>query len=299
MCSSDLEYSLGNPPDNLTKLYAAAAGDPPFDVMQVDNYNEQTMIGKGVIDKVDQKLLPTGDLFKEAIYTGDYGPAFTLVPVVITWLPDELKKLNIPEPTSFDDLLNPALKGKIAYPGMAVGFSPLIIAGLANAWFGDKAKVEDAMTKLKANNPRIYAATPEVTTWLTNKEVVMAVTHTATVQAMKNQGFNLGLVYPKAGTYKSMVYWNSVQIIKGTKNADMALKWLQINLGCEAQRLFALRNGVLPTCKSVSAEFASDPKYSTISITVDQMSAMFQVDPAYINANRDAWIASWNRIMSN
>ena len=127
----------------------------------------------------------------------------------------------------------------------------------------------------------------------------MAVTHTATVQAMKNQGFNLGLVYPKAGTYKSMVYWNSVQIIKGTKNADMALKWLQINLGCEAQRLVALRNGVLPTCKSVSAEFASDPKYSTISITVDQMSAMFQVDPAYINANRDAWIASWNRIMSN
>ena len=294
-----VEYSLGNPPDNLTKLLAAPAGDPPLDVMQVDSLTELTMVQKGLIDKVDHTKLPMDGLFKEAAYTKDYGPAFTLVPVVITWVPAELKKLNIPEPTSFDDLLLPAFKGKVAYPGMAVGFSPLIIAGLANTWFGDKSKVGEAMTKLKTASPRIYAATPEMTTWLTNKEVLVAVTHTATVQAMKNQGFDLGIVYPKAGTFRSMVYWNSVQIIKGTKNADMALKWLQINLGCDAQRLFGLRNGVLPTCKSVSAEFAQDPKLKTISVTVEAMGAMYQVDPAYIVENREAWNALWNKTMSN
>jgi ABC-type thiamine transport system substrate-binding protein len=116
---------------------------------------------------------------------------------------------------------------------------------------------------------------------------------------MRTQGFDLGLVYPKAGDYNSMVYWNSVEIIKGTKNADMALKWVQINLSCEAQRLFGIRNGVLPTCKSVSAEFAEDPKLSTISVTVDQMSSMFQVEPEFILQNREAWNSLWNQIMSS
>ena len=79
----------------------------------------------------------------------------------------------------------------------------------------------------------------------------------------------------------------------------MALKWVQINLGCDAQRLLALHTGVLPTCKSVSAALAQDAKFKTISVSADQMSAMYQVDPAYINANRAAWNSLWNQTMSN
>jgi len=136
-------------------------------------------------------------------------------------------------------------------------------------------------------------------TWLTNGEVYASVTHTSQVQVMRNQGFDLGMVYPKAGNYRSMVYWNTVEIVHGTKNQDMALEWLQTNLGCEAQRLFGLRNGVLPTCKVVAAEFGEDPKLKTISVTATDMAAMFQVDPAYIVENRAAWNATWNQVMSN
>jgi ABC-type Fe3+ transport system substrate-binding protein len=294
-----VEYVLGNPADNLTKLLAAPAGDPPFDVMQVDSLTEATLIEKGLIDKVDHAKLPMNELFAEAAATKDYGPAFTLVPVVITWSPAKFKDLGLPDPTSFDDLLAPALKGKVAYPGMAVGFSPLVLAGLADAWFGDKSKAAEVMTKLKTIEPRIYGATAEMSTWLTNGEVVAAVTHTSQVQTMKNQGFDLGMVYPKAGEHRSMVYWNMPEIIHGTKNQDMALKWMQANLSCDAQRLFGLRNGVLPTCKAVAVEFGQDPKLKTISVTVEDMAAMFQVDPAYILANREAWNASWNQIMGN
>jgi len=294
-----VEYVLGNPADNMTKLLAAPAGDPPFDVMQVDHLTEATLIQKNLIDKVDHTKLPMKDLFEQAQVTPDYGPAFTLVPVVITWSPAKFKELGLPDPTSFDDLFAPALKGKIAYPGMTVGFAPLILSGLAEAWFGDEGKVEDAMTKLKTAEPRIYGATAEMATWLTNGEVVAAVTHTSQVQVMRNQGFDLGMVYPTVGSHRSMVYWNTVDIIHGTKNQDMALKWLQMNLGCDAQRLFGQRNGVLPTCASVAAEFAKDPKLKTISVTAEDMSAMFQQDPAYILSNRDAWNASWSKVMGS
>lgn len=294
-----VEYALGNPADNLTKLLAAPAGDPPFDVMQVDSLTEATLIDKGLIDKVDHTKLPLSDLFTQAEATKEYGPAFTLVPVVIAWLPAKFKELGLPDPTSFDDLFAPALKGKVAYPGMTVGFSPLIIAGLAESWFGDKGKVGEAMAKLKTAEPRIYGATPEMATWLTNGEVYAVVTHTAQVQVMKNQGFALGMVYPKIGSHRSMVYWNMPDTIHGSKNQDMALKWLQTNLSCDAQRLFGLRNGVLPTCKAVATEFGQDPKLKTISVTADDMSAMFQVDPAYILANREAWITTWNQVMGN
>ena len=292
-----VEYVLGNPVDNLTKLLAAPEDDPPFDVMQVDSLTEASLVEQGLIEPIEHSALPIDDLFEQAVATEEYGPAFTLVPTVITWSPEKFEELGLSEPTSFDDLFAPELRGRVAYPGMRVGFAPLIISGLANAWFGDDAAVEEAITRLREIEPRIYGATPEMATWLTNGEVYAAVTHTGQVQVMRNQGFDLDMVYPEAGEFRSMVYWNMTDVIRGTKNRDMAEEWVRVNLSCEAQEAFGRRNGVLPTCLSVAQEFGEDPELQTISVTPDDMSEMFQVDPSFILENREAWNDIWNRIM--
>ncbi len=292
-----VEYSLGNPVDNLTKLLATR-GEPPFDVMQMDNYTEAIMIEKGLLETVDHSKLNVNDLFPEAAnVTKEYGPAFTLVPAVVAWVPSKYKDLGLSAPKTFDDLFDPKLKGRVAYPGMRVGFAPLIITGLGYGWFGDQGAVAQAAQKLKQMDPRIYGASPEMATWLTNGEVYTAVTHTAQVVAMLNQGFALDYVYPQVKDKNSMVYWNVTDVVKGTKNRDMAEKWLAINLSAQAQELFGQSNGVLPTDKSIAAKFAQDPKLKSLAITPAEMSKMFQVDAKFVNDNRDKWNDDWNRIM--
>jgi len=294
-----VEYVLGNPADNLTKLLATR-GEPPFDVMQMDDLTEQTMIDKGLVEPVDHSKLPVSELFPEAAnVTKDYGPAFTMIPAVIAWVPSKYKELGLAPPKTFDDLFDPKLKGRVAYPGMRVGFAPLILAGLAYGWEGDKDNVDAAMRKLKQLDARVYGATPEMATWLTNGEVYAAVTHTAQVVVMQNQGFELGYVYPQVKDKKSMVYWNMTDVIKGTKNRDMAEQWIAINLGKEAQDLMGRSNGVLPTNMAVAEEFSKDDKLKTLAITPSDMSQMFRVDAKFINDNREAWNDSWNRIMGS
>jgi spermidine/putrescine-binding protein len=180
---------------------------------------------------------------------------------------------------------------------MRVGFAPLILAGLAEAWFGDREAAEQAIKKLKEIEPRIYGATPEMATWLTNGEVYAAVTHTAQVQAMRNQGFDLALVYPEAGDHRSMVYWNMTNIVRGTQNKDMAEEWVRINLSCEGQEAFAREMGAVPTCKSANEAFANDEKLKTIALTEDDLRAMFQVESTFVLENREPWNDLWNQIM--
>lgn len=294
---ASVEYVVGNPPDNLAKLVSAPADDPPFDVMQMDSLTQEGLIKDSLVQPLDHAKLPLDDLFEQAVTTDQYGPAFTLVPVVIAWSPEKFEELGLAEPTSFDDLFASELKGRVAYPGMRVGFAPLIISGLANAWFGDREAAEQAIEKIKELEPRIYGATPEMATWLTNGEVYAAVTHTAQVQAMRNQGFDLAFVYPEAGGHRSMVYWNMANIVRGTKNKDMAEEWVRINLSCEGQEAFGRTMGALPTCKSASEGFAKDEKLKAIAVTEEDMSAMFQVEPSFILEKRESWNDAWNRIM--
>lgn len=294
-----VQYVHGNPADNLTKLLAAPEDDPPFDVMQVDNLTQVSLIEQGLIEPVDHSALPLDELFDEGVTTDEYGPAFTLVPVVIAWNPDTYEELGLPEPTSFDDLFAPELRGRVAYPGMRVGFAPLIISGLANAWFGDPAAAEEAIEKLSTIEPRVYGATPEMATWLTNGDVHAAVTHPAQVQVMRAQGFELAMVYPEAGDARSMVYWNMTEIIRGTPNRELAEEWIRINLSCPAQEAFGRRNGVLPTCISTAEEFGQDDELQAMSVAPEDMSAMFQADPTMILENREAWNSAWNRIMGS
>jgi putative spermidine/putrescine transport system substrate-binding protein len=294
-----VDYVLGNPTDNLTKLLASR-GDPPFDVMQMDNLIEDSMIERGLIEPIDRTRLPVGELFPEAAdVTREYGPAFTMIPTVIAWVPAKYRELGLAPPTSFDDLFDPKLKGRVAYPSMRVGFAPLIISGLAYGWTGDQSAVEDAMRRLKQIDPRIYGATPEMATWLTNGEVYAAVTHVAQVVVMQNQGFELDFVLPQLRDKRGLIYWNMSNIVKGTKNRDLAEQWITISLGREAQDLMGRSNGVLPTNKAVAEEFSKDEKVRGLAMTPSDMNQMFQVGSRYINENREKWNDSWNRIMGN
>jgi putative spermidine/putrescine transport system substrate-binding protein len=294
-----VEYVLGNPTDNLTKLISSR-GDPPFDVMQMDNLIQDSMIERGLIEPIDHGRLPVAELFAEASeVTKEYGPAFTMIPTVIAWVPSKYRELGLAAPASFDDLADPKLKGRVAYPSMRVGFAPLIISGLAYGWAGDQSAVEEPMRRLKQIEPRVYGATPEMATWLTNGEVYAGVTHVAQVVVMQNQGFEIEFIYPQLKDKRGLIYWNMSNIVKGTKQRDLAEQWIRISLEREAQDLMGRSNGVLPTNKAVAEEFAKDEKLRGLALTPADMPRMFQVDSRFINTNREKWNDAWNRIMGN
>lgn len=292
-----VEYVFGNPADNVTKLLASR-GKPPFDVIQTDPTTQQQLIDQGMLEKLDRSKFPVfKDLYPEALVTKDYGPAFAIVPTVIAWNVDKWKETGLPEPTSIDDLMNPKLKGRVAFPSIKVGFTTLILAGLANGWSGDQSKVPDAITKLKGGDFKVYGATPEMTTWISNGDVVAAVTHLAQAGVLKNAGGNIKWAFPKAGNKTGMVYWNFIDIVKGTENRELADIWVNLQLGVDGQVDFGKYQFSVPTSTKAAAELKKEEKFAPLAIDPKVMNSMYSVDWKYLLANRDKWVDSWNNIL--
>ena len=252
---ADVEFITGGTIDRLNKA-KLAKGNPESDLTFTTSHVGWLYANDGLYETLDLSKIPNAkSLVEQAkispfhigswayVYTIGYRP--DMVPAGMTF-------------NSWADLWNPALKGKISAPDFDASHLIAIAAKLEG---GDAASWEKGSAKLKALKPNFkayYANDAASQQLMQNGEAPVQVMLSMNAYHIASQGVNVKLAIPKEGAVLGI---DTIGIMKGSKNADLAYKFINIMLDPAIQTEVAtLKKGspVVTTAK-LAPEVASLP----------------------------------------
>lgn len=276
----------GNNADRLNKL-RSYKNNPQVDVAFLTDYFAAMAIKEGIFDQIKPaELTNLSKLYDFARPKDGYGPAYTVNRAGIIYNTKQLK-----EPiTSWNDLWRPELKGKVTISDIDLthGIAFLVTAAELN---GGSAKNVDpgfeAIKRLKPNIVKFYRTTAEETQLLQREEAWVGQFMDIFVKDLKDMPMKW--IAPKEGALGNV---NSLNVTKGSKNRDLAVKFIDYWISTEAQVEGAKLLNDGPTNKEVklSPEVAANVTYGD-----EAMKGIKTVDWDYLLTVRDQWIERWNK----
>lgn len=215
--------------------------------------------------------------------TGYYTP-YTLDGSVLVVNPDLVGDLEI---TSYEDLLNPELKGKIASGDAAnssSAFAQLTNMLLAKGGYeSDEAwqYVEDLYTNIDG---KISSSSSNVYKTVADGEMAVGLSYEDPVAKLINDGGNVEIVYPEEGV---VFLPASAAIIKGTSNRENAEKFIDFIISQEIQNVLATTTTNRPVREDVEIS-ENMAEFSEIN--------SIQEDMDYVSSNREELIDKYTDI---
>ena len=139
----------------------------------------------------------------------------------LAWNRELMTRRNLPLPTSWADMLNPAYRGEIQLPNPnSSGTAYTIIAGLVQLWDEDRAFAY--LAQLHANVTAYTRSGAAPMQAVSRGETALAVSFNMEVTSMQQAGFPIDLVYPSEGTSYEVA---CMSIIRGARNLAQARRF--------------------------------------------------------------------------
>lgn len=264
----------------ITARLLAEKNNPRADVIWgLSVYSLLQMDGQGMLDGYTPKGV------------GELRPAFHSNKDPMTWTGMDVfasaicfntvvaKEKGLPEPATWDDLLNPVYKNMIVMPNPnSSGTGFLTVAG----WIASmgEAKAWDYMTKLHDNIAVYLHSGSAPCSNAAKGEYAMGLSFDMRSVALKNQGAPIDIIVPTPVGYDL----EGTAIVKGTKNLEAAKKFADFAITKSAMELYAkyyalvAMPGIKPAVENYPAEFEQ---------------RLVKADFAQIAANRDAILKEW------
>src|SRR5262249_9202991 len=143
-----LQWIEGNPSDQLAKMLASKGRNAPFDVVIYDELIQDAAIGANLVMKVDPKIVTNLPfLYDFAKQKDGYGPSVNTWSVGIAYNAEIYKKNGIAEPTSWADLWNPKVAGRVALPDITQSAAKDLVIATARLAGGDERNADMAFPK--------------------------------------------------------------------------------------------------------------------------------------------------------
>ena len=148
---------------------------------------------------------------------------------------DRFKDARIPkEPATWDDLTDPAWKGKLAFPNpTTTGGGYIFLADQVFRFNKDEAKAMDFMKRLDGNVAQYTQRSPDAINVVAQGEFVGAMNWVHDILTQKKRGFPLKVIIPPDTAYEV----GGASIIKGGPNPDVARVFIDWVLGPEAGKI--------------------------------------------------------------
>lgn len=284
---------VGNNDERLAKLKNNP--NSTVDVMYLAESFAQQGIEDGLFAKIDyskvpnaKKVLPVSKKFVDA----GYGPAYTLNRAAIVYNPSKVKG----KITSWKDLWNADLKGKISIPDITTTFGPsMVFVGGLKA--GTDVKSDNgtaafkALEALKPNVVKTYTKSSDLVTMFSTGEITVAVAADFVVASVKKAMPEAVYVDPTEGAYLN---FNTINITKNSKNQEMATKFIDYVLSAEVESKTAALVGDSPINVDVKLS-EKDAANLTNGEVVNKANV---IDYSLANKQLKAWIDQWNRLFN-
>ena len=281
-----LAYDIGGQGMRINKLLAQRSR-PPADVIFTTDEGVITGHKAGVLIPARRKNMPNlADVFEWAQTVKQYGSddtvpgvPYTLISSVLAFNPEKLKT----KPTSWEDLWQPEVKGKLAFTGPAGSTAPEFVIIAAELAGGSAAKPDAGFTKLALLRPaKLSLFWTDYAPMVKTGEIIMSVELDYYVEAMKSQGYPYDYVYPKE---KAIGLSEYASIVKGTATPDLAEAFLNMMLDPKIQEALSRETYQ----GSVSSKVQLTPAVAARCACGPRTEQLRFFDPAFIASVRPAW----------
>ena len=284
---------VGNNADRLNKI---RLGSSNIDVVQIAEGFAIQAIAEGLFEEIDRSNIPNIENLYDvakAPFGEKYGPAYTVGRYGIMY---DSAQVDAPI-ESWGDLWDDSLEKQVLIPDItttAGPFMPFIVADLEGL---DVKNDSDAIfAKIKALNPnlvKIYTKSSEVVNMFSQGEVSVVAGQDFSFGQVKEAVPTAVWLDPKEGAYAVV---NTINVVKGSKNKELAEKFIDWIISEEVQKANALDKVDSPANKNV---VLTEAEAAGLTYGADVINKLVAVDWEYINSVNKEWIDKWNREVSS
>lgn len=283
----------GSTSERFTKLSADA--NSSIDVIELSQAMTAKGIEEGLFEELDLgKIENSKDLITAAKAMADAGQgiAYTINSIGIMYDPEVVGF----EITSFNDLWDERLAGKVAIPDITTTFGPAMVY-MASDYKGVDIKSDnaaaafEALAELKPNLVKSYAKSSDLINMFTSGEISVAIVGDFGVPTIQEANPSLVYVTPDV-TYAN---FNTISINKNSQNKELAYEYINYRLSKELQEKTGKALNEAPTNSQVT--FTEEESASmTYGSRADSAKVL---DYSFINPVLTDWIDQWNRIINS
>jgi putative spermidine/putrescine transport system substrate-binding protein len=288
-----ITYVAGTQLSNLARIRAAKAS-PDIDVVFNSDLSHAAGKPADLYEKLDPAVVTNlKDVYAEALDPQGIGVASALTSIGIGYNTQKFQEAGIPPITSWNDLWDPRLKGRVAICSFSVTWIQDFVALMARLNGGSEADIKPGIAKIKqlktmGNLAFIPNSPAELENLLTQGTAWATVTASVRGFGLRDQGYPFDFVYPKEG---ASFYANWMDVVRNAPHPHAAQAFVSHVLSPAAQLIMA--GGFYgPTNKTVTLppDLARKAPYGT-----ERIASLVKIDRDRMNADLDQWSDAWNR----
>jgi putative spermidine/putrescine transport system substrate-binding protein len=290
-----IEIQYANPADFLAKMIASRGREAPFDIVCMDDDVTAAAIDAGVLQKLDPAIVTNlKHLHPEALFKDHQSATLFFFSFGIAYHKDKLKAAGIPEPTSWNDLWDPRLSGRISVPDIINIQGRDFIIQIARMNGGGEAKPEVGIDKIAQIKVHSYnTASNTLQAQLESGDVWIAPWNNMRATAMGDRGLPIGYVVPKEGGIGNS---DTVSLVAGAHHPKEAQQLINYMLDPFAQLGMAKLLPTGPSTTLLDAVIAADPDWARKApVTREAHKALYLPDWSVFNKNLKRATDHWNR----
>ena len=286
-----VELAVGLSTDWMTKLRAAGADDPPYDVVIANETYISTGRLGGFFDPLPADKIPNLESIAEPLRLADDIGVFALVaPIGLAYMTEEVTVDAEPSWLSLNDFL----------PGLGIyniknSAAAQHIMMTAEAETGDYQDWEPGFDWIKDNlrDAKQSDFSGDMETLLTAGEIQVGLLDSPAVARLRSQDIPIAWSGLQEGL---LMFEQNTNITTGSKVKDLAYSFVNYWLGVDVQRKFS--EAYYWTPGNVNVEIPADLA-DAIPVTRDNLDRMKQWDYEWLNSGpREEMIQRWNREMT-
>ncbi|MFN0043773.1 MAG: ABC transporter substrate-binding protein [Alphaproteobacteria bacterium] len=267
---------------------------PALDVVFMDRIVSDTAIAEGLVEPMDPKAFTNMADVTPAAFIKDKSGNIMAVTVAY-WaigLAYNTKDIKT-KPESWLDLAKAEYKGKVAVYSTDNAIGLPFLVTLASIQGGGVDKMESGFAfigNLSKQGAIFFGGSPAGGNLLASGEASIASLASSQVWDLQAKGHPIAYVVPKEGAIAGDM---RMHIVKGAKNRELANKLINFAVGVEPQQAIStvLLVGPVNTKSKLAPDIAAKMPWGEKG----SAASLRLVDANAILANRDNWIARWNK----
>ena len=294
-----VQYIDGSSSEEVAKLMASKGREPPFDVMYMVKDERDAALGLGLLARLDPSIVTNLKyLYDEAKNPDGYGPGIAFYSVGIAYNYKKFEAAGIPAPTSWRDLWNPKLAGRVGIPHPQLSYGREFLLAVTKLLVGgDESTPEkgvDYISQIKAYS--YYTSSAPLTAAFGSGDVWAAPMINAQTWRLIDMGQPLRYVIPQEGGVGNL---DTIDLVAGSPHPKEAQLYINMTLSPLAQLGNATDNPLGPSNKLLVPILEQYPEQAQrFPSSPADLKKLYMPDWLKFLPHRDDVIDYWNRKMS-